>query len=395
MDQETKTLIDKAQEKFDQGIADAKAASEKLSKLEADMKTVLDGTAKKEDLDGITKSMEESLKEVKEFMAAQGRKGNAEKVHKTFGGMIYQLVGECETVLKEMASKGKELPNVRKQFDRKAVTDMTLADNLTGDPVKSYRTGFVEKPFWPVHFRDLVAVTPSATDTYVFYRHTTSEGTIAFQTDETAVKAKIDEDYQEVIVNLNYLAGWLKVSRKMLRNLPGLQGQLSRWLPERYYQAEDAAAYAALSGSAGLTAPVNGSNNINSILLTQGAIEDKGYSVNGIAMRPSSWANLMTNASTDGIYTLPGSVVLTPQGGLQIVGTPIVKAIWVPVNTAVIGDWTKFEIVQSEALSLRISQENENDFVRNMMTALIEASIGFAVLDPAAFSIVPLDAPTT
>lgn len=395
MDNETQELITKATAKFEEGIKDAKAAADKLTEIETTLKALQDGTTSKVDFDAAQKSVEEKLKEVKDFMAAQGRKGNAEQVHKTFGGMIYQLVGECEKALGEMATRGKEIGAVRKEFDRKAVTDMTLVNNLVGDPVKTYRTGFVEHPYWPVHFRDLVAVTPSATDTYVFYRHTTSEGTIAFQTDETAIKAKIDEDYIEVIVNLNYLAGWLKVSRKMLRNLPGLQGQLSRWLPERYYQAEDAAAYAALSGSAGLTTPVAGSNNINSILLTQGAIEDKGYTVNGIVMRPSAWANLMTNASTDGIYTLPGSVVLSPQGGLQIVGMPIVKALWVPANTAVIGDWSKFEIVQSEALSLRISQENENDFIRNMMTALIEASIGFAMLDPAAFSIIPLDAPTT
>src|SRR5436190_346751 len=64
----------------------------------------------------------------------------------------------------------------------KAVGDMTLAANVsTGVVPNTYRGGIVPQPFEMVHMRDLVAVTPSGTDSYHFYRHNLGEGSIEFQ----------------------------------------------------------------------------------------------------------------------------------------------------------------------------------------------------------------------
>lgn len=389
METEVKEVLDRIEAGSKKNLESTQDALKRIGSLEENIKNIQEngGQFTKQDLEDARKATEQ----VKEFLAIQGRKGaeSADKVVKTFGGLIFDLVGKSQEIIDSIESGRAK--TVALAFDKKAVADMTLGNNLSGNFQFTYRPGIVEKPFWPVHLRDLVAVTPSATDSYHFYRHTGGEGAIDWQSAEGATKPQIDQDFLEVIINLRYLAGFLVISRQMLRNMPALQAYLSRWLPEQYYQTEDAKGYAVLSTDPGLTpADSTGTNSINKLLITIGILESLGYIVTGIVVNPKAWARLLTNASTEGVYTMPGAVVVTPQGSLSFVGIPIYKANWVPDDTAVLGDWRYFEIIQSEGLSLRFSEEDNINFRQNKITARIEASIGFAVLQPAAFSILDL-----
>lgn len=392
---EVNELLAELDKKTGEAITNTKAATttatEALDKVKA-LETSFKEMASKDNevAKKAAEEAEEALKQVKDFLASQGRKGKASETVKTLGSMIFDMIGESQKAIDDI-NMGKT-KSIKLEFDKKAVADMTLGNNLTGAGVITYRNNIIERPMWPVHLRDLIAVTPSATDSYHFYRQLPGEGNIDWQSAEGANKSQIDEDYVEVTVVLRYLAGFLVITRQMLRNLPALQANLSRWLPEQYYRAEDAKGYATLSGTAGLTAgDTTGANTINRILITQGTLESLGYIVTGIVMNPIDWAKLMTNASagtTTGIYSLPGSVVLAPDGSLQIAGMTIRKANWIPSGTIVMGDWRYFEIIQSEALSMRLFEEDGTNVRQNKVTVRIEASIGFAVLDPAAFSLV-------
>lgn len=275
----------------------------------------------------------------------------------------------------------------------KAVGDMTIAANLTGAIPNTYRSEIVPVPFEMVHFRSLVTVTPSETDSYHFYRHSIGEGSIEFQNQELETKAQFDEDLTEVTVNLNYLAGWLRISRKMLRNFKGLQGYLSRWIPERYYEREDTKAYQALiSGATGLT-DTTGTDIVSQIIRTIGLQKKAKYKVNGIVMDGAVWAKLLTyKASTSGEFTMPiGTITISPSGQLMILGIPVYTASWVGGDEVLIGDWTSFEIVQSESLSLQFFEQDGTNVRENKITARIEASIGFAFLQPAAMSVLAVE----
>jgi len=279
------------------------------------------------------------------------------------------------------------------QMQLKTVGDMTIGANLTGNIPNTYRGGIVPVPFEMIHMRALVSVTPSETDSYHFYRHTQGEGSIAFQVQELETKAQIDEDLAEQTVNLNYLAGWLRISRKMLRNFKGLQGYLSRWLPERYYQKEDTKAYQALISAATGVADASGTDMISIIIRTIGKQKKAKYNVNGIVIDGEVWAKLLTyKASTSGEFTQPiGVVTISPAGQLMICGVPVYTASWVGGDEAIIGDWNYFEIIQSEGLSLQFFDQDGTNVRENKITARIEASVGFAVLDPAAFVVAALE----
>jgi HK97 family phage major capsid protein len=275
----------------------------------------------------------------------------------------------------------------------KAVGDMTIAANLTGSIPNTYRDGIVPVPFEMVHMRSLVSVTPSATDSYHFYRHTQGEGSIEFQVQELETKQQIDEDLAEQTVNLNYLAGWLRISRKMLRNFIGLQGYLTRWLPERYYDREDTKAYQALISAATGVADSSGTDIVSVIIRTIGKQKKAKYNVNGIVIDGEVWAKLLTyKASSSGEFTQPiGVVTISPTGQLMICGVPVYTASWVGGDEALIGDWRFFEIIQSEGLSLQFFDQDGTNVRENKITARIEASVGFAILDPKAFVVAALE----
>jgi len=275
----------------------------------------------------------------------------------------------------------------------KAVGDMTIAANLTGSIPNTYRDGIVPVPWEMVHMRNLVSVTPSETDSYHFYRHTQGEGTISFQVQELETKAQIDENLLEQTVNLNYLAGWLRISRKMLRNFKGLQGYLSRWLPQRYYEREDTVAYQALISAATGVADTTATDMISMIIRTIGKQKKAKYNVNGIVIDGEVWARILTyKASTSGEFTQPiGVVSISSTGQLMITGVPVYTASWVGGDEAIIGDWNYFEIIQSEGLSLQFFDQDGTNVRENKITARIEASVGFAMLDPAAFVVVALE----
>jgi len=161
----------------------------------------------------------------------------------SLSGQIFKAFGGFrDKVTKGTISKGENEATLQ----MKALTDMSVVNSIsTGVVPNTYRTGIVPLPFEMVHLRDIVNVTPSETDSYHFYRHTGGDGQIDWQVQELATKQQIDEDFNETTVNLDYLAGWLRISRKMLRNFKGLQAYITRWLPERYYQQRRKRSYIA------------------------------------------------------------------------------------------------------------------------------------------------------
>jgi HK97 family phage major capsid protein len=195
----------------------------------------------------------------------------------------------------------------------------------------------------------------------------------------------------EETVNLNYLAGFLKVSRKMLRNFSALQAYISRWLPEKYYNAEDAQVMTALATGTG---QVGGGDDILAILVnTIGAQRQAKYNVNAIIVNGDTWASLLTVKIGSGEYVAPiGSVTISPAGQMMICGVPVYVASWVGSLKAIVCDTNYFTIVQSEGLSVMFSEFDTDNFQKNKVTVRVEASVGFALLDPAAISLVDFDA---
>ena len=313
----------------------------------------------------------------------------------SFPGQIKSMLSNQ----KDDITKGALVAKLGKPMEQqgmsiKAVQDMTVIGSInTGVVPNTYRTGYVMPPSENIHLRSLVAVTPSDTDSYHFYRFNVGEGSIGYQGNENGTKPQIDEDLNEQVVNLDYLAGILRISKKLLRNFNGLQATLSRWLPEQYYQAEDTKGYQSLISQATGVADTTGTDIISRIIRTIGLQKKAKYNVNGIVVDGYVWSLILTfKASGSGEFTMPiGVVTISPSGQLMIAGIPVYTASWVGGDEAIVGDWRYFEIIQSESLSIGFFEQDVDNVQKNKVTVRIEASIGFAMLDPKAFAVLSLE----
>lgn len=298
---------------------------------------------------------------------------------KTWRAAIVDTLEENKGAISNMKSNKSEKFQVK---------DFTTG-SIDGAIPNSYAAGLVSPPYEMVHARSIFPVTPSDTDSFHFYQHAASSS-LAFQTNEGTAKQALTETLTENTVNLNYLAGFVRVSKKMLRNFRALQSYLGQWLPEEYYNAEDTEAASALNSCTG-TPITSGSSMVENIVLTIGSLMASKQSVNCIIVNGTTWGTIMANKTTANEFTLPGAVTVAANGQLLIAGIPVYVASWVPSYNAYVGDKNKFTIVQSEGLSVQFFEQDSDNVQKNLITARVEASVGFALLDAGAFARINMD----
>jgi len=295
--------------------------------------------------------------------------------------------GANEDVLVKSIKEGfTGIKEVRKgnAFQTKVVGDMALTTNLTGAQPKDYNFNVVMIPGQAVNVSDLVGSVNISGGTYTFPREGAGEGSIGAQV-EGATKNQRDYDFTMVDVNTDFIAGFTRYSKKMANNLPFLTSFIPNALRRDYAIAENAAFNTVLAGAATpSTEIITGQNKIEMLIAEIAKQQDANYIVNGIVVRPSDyWDILITEKSTGAGYGLPG--VVTFEGNqLRINGIPIYQATWVTANKYFVGDWTRVNKIVTEGLSLEFSEQEGTNFVKNNITARIEAQVALAVEQPLA-----------
>ena len=264
----------------------------------------------------------------------------------------------------------------------KAVGDMTLGLSLTGDQPRDYNYDVVSAPGQSLNVSDLAGSVSISGGTYTYVQVLKGEGSIGAQT-EGASKSQIDYDYTMVDVNTDFIAGFARYSKKMANNLPFLESSLPNELRRDYLIAENAAFNTVLAGAATASTTIVG-NKIERLIFNISVLEGINHVVNGVVISPADyWSIMVTEKSTGAGYGLPG--VVTFDGGvLRISGIPIYKATWLAANKYFVGDWSRVKKVVTEGLSLDFSETEGSNFVKNEITARIEAQVALAVEQPSA-----------
>lgn len=291
-----------------------------------------------------------------------------------------------DLLIKTITENFKGISEVTKgrAFQTKAVGDMTLPVNLTGAQPKDYNFDVVMIPGQAVNVSDLVGSVNISGGTYTFPREGAGEGSIGAQT-EGATKNQRDYDFTMVDVNTDFIAGFARYSKKMANNLPFLTSFIPKALRRDYAIAENAAFNTVLAAAAtASTELITGQNKIEMLIAEIAKQQNLNYLVNGIVVRPSDyWDILITEKSTGAGYGLPG-VVTFDGGQLRVNGIPIYQATWLTANKYFVGDWTRVNKIVTEGLSLEFSEVEGTNFVKNNITARIEAQVALAVEQPLA-----------
>lgn len=291
---------------------------------------------------------------------------------------------ERDSIKSMITANFDEIKSVRKgvAVEVKAVGNMTLGVNLTGDQPRDYNFDTVMFPSQKVDVTDLVGNVNIEGGTYTFPRETGSEGAIGTPT-EGLTKGQIDYDLAMIDVNTDFIAGFTRYSKKMRNNLPFLESFIPKALRRDYMKQENADFYGVIVAAATASNVVTG-NKIERLISEISLLESLDHEVNAIAVTSADWWDIqVTEKSTGAGYGLPG-VVTYENGTLRINGIALVKANWVAANKYIVGDWSRINKITTEGLSLEFSDVEGTNFVANNITARIESQVALAVEQPDA-----------
>jgi HK97 family phage major capsid protein len=326
--------------------------------------------------------------ELQEFKARRGRvytpDGQEEETTKS---LLKAGFAENFDKIKEQANE----PKAEHKFKIKNVGNMTASANLTGSVVATYASQPALRGRQKVHFRDLVNVIPSATGLWKFYRQNTpvGEGSFDFQTTHGALKNQLDYDFTEVTVTVDYLAGFVRIAKQMLQDLPFMQTFVSNELVEDYLRTEDLKFFMQVAGAAtGNTSNLTSTVTVEKIIQAIANMGDSDYDANGIVVTNQVWAKILLTKPND--YSLPAgnSVTVAANGDVSVLGIPVIKVkdTYIGANRVLIGDWTKAAIIQTEGLNVNMYEQDSDNVQRNLITVKAEARVALAQLRLDAFS---------
>lgn len=296
-----------------------------------------------------------------------------------------------EEISKGMEANFDRIKSGKFKFDieQKAVGTMTTSANLTGGVVISYNLVPAVRGRQAVHMRDLVSTIPSATGLWQFYRQNSpvGEGSFDFQTTHGAAKNQLDYDLTAVTVTAEFLAGYSRIARQMMQDLPFLQTFVNSELVEDYLRTESFKFFDQLAAGGGATgaATTSASVTVEKIIDYMTNLMTNNYQPNAIVVRPAVWGSVLKTKPAD--YSIPGGVVISPNGDVMILGVPMVACTTnaLPDNKILVGDWSKAAIIQTEGLSIGQFEQDQDNVIKNLVTLRVESRVGFAILRPDAF----------
>lgn len=338
-----------------------------------------------EELNAKVAEMNEDLSKKGATLAEISEAVNQVKAKANRIGAVAEGVKDFQSAVSEGIKENFEaISNLRKgsavQF--KTVGDMTASANLTGNAVATYNLTPSLRGRRRAHFRDIpgVQVIPSATGIWKYYLNnsTPGEGSFGNQTIGSA-KAQIDYDFTETTVTVNTLAGFTRIARQMLRDLPFMQSFLPGELQEDYLRAEDNSFINSLmsyTNSYSFTASVLAEKFIEGI----GAVLARDYEPSAIVTTAGNWATLLNTKPAD--YSIPGAGAMTvdANGTVNIAGVPVVVHNGMTSGKFFIGDFSRVKIIQATGLSVQFFEQDADNVTKNLVTVRAEADVALAVL---------------
>lgn len=371
---EIKEIIDTLEPKI-KGFKDELAADvAKLdSKLAADVAQLNEDAAKKSETLGELKAKVDAL-------AAKNGKMVAGAIEKAgWNNSDFMKSGVMDIVAENFDSIRNEKPF----SSQKIVGNMTMIDNLTGTSQVSYVQNPIMRSFFNPHLYDVFRIVPTATGNVTFPRGKSpvGEGSFGAQTEGSA-KAQVDYDVEMVNVSVPFIAGYARVSRQMLQDLPFLQSYLSQSLIEDWNRAVNVRF---LNSIATNSTALSTSQTLTVAKMIDGIAQHGALGLGNANLILTTWPAWSTLLLTKpGDFSVPASVAVDQSGAIRINGIPVVPHSQVTGSRFYVMNTNAFGIAQASGLQVRSTEFNEDDFVKNLITYRAEARIELLAFQPTA-----------
>jgi HK97 family phage major capsid protein len=212
---------------------------------------------------------------------------------------------------------------------------------------------------------------------------------------ETTLKPKSDVTFDLRNVPVRTLAHIVKTSRQILDDAPQLRSLIDGRLRYGLQYVEEAQLLFGAGTGANIrgivpqataySAPftVSGGTILDQLRLALLQASIAEYPATGVVLHPMDWARCELLKDSTGQY-----VIGRPQGTISptVWGLPVVATPAMPADTFLTGAFRLgAQIFDRMAIEVLVSTENEDDFVKNMVTIRAEERLALAVYRPQAF----------
>jgi HK97 family phage major capsid protein len=275
-----------------------------------------------------------------------------------------------------------------------ALTSIATTNTTTVGVNPDIQTGIVGLPTRRLTVRDLLM--PGATDSNLIqYVRETGFTNSAAPVTEGALKPESSIVFDLVQTAVVTIAHWIKASKLILDDMKQLQSYIDgrmRYglqLVEENQLLKGSGTGNNLNGiytqataySAPISVPSPTTIDVLRLMLLQAELAE--YPSTGIVLHPSDWAAIeLTKETTGGyIFANPQSLA-TP----SLWGRPVVATQAMTVDTALVGAFKMGgQYFSREDINVVVSSEDQDNFVKNMVTIRAEMREGLAVYRPQAF----------
>lgn len=386
-------LID---EQLAQVNADLKATGDKLKTYAEETKTALKAS---QDLSAEAKdSVDKLLVESSELKV---RQANIEQlIAKLDNGegktRKSESLGELFTAhegFEDFAAKAYR--GVKGSFSVPIKMAITSLPGSAGANIQPQRIGMLQPLNQRLFLRDLLAtgITTSNSIEYVRESGFTNNANVV---SETVQKPQSDITFEMQSAPIVTIAHWIKASRQVLADVPMLQSYIDNRLRYGLMLKEE---QQLLKGS-GVGININGlftqaSNYVNPGVTVQNETSIDRLRIamlqvvlaeldpDGIVLSPIDWTTieLLKNDQNNYLFTQPQGVATPTLWGQPVVATQAMDA-----GDFLVGSFKQgAQIWDREAISVQVASENQDDFIKNMVTILCEERVGLTVYRDEAF----------
>ena len=277
----------------------------------------------------------------------------------------------------------------------KAATDPVIG------PTIPYVSQNVAEIQYKLGVRDLFGTEAISGNSYTYFRMGATDLPANFDgtTAQGAKKPQIHPTYTPVTEALVKKAAHLKETDELLNDAPYLESVVRGRGVYELQKAIEAYLVSKLLGTSGIDVTINSGISFDNLLKAKMAVNvNTGYDADAIIINPADLQTLLLvkdgTGGTVGQY-LMGGPAYAPYGNgaygsyLPIWGMKVVATSAISSGTAIVGAFKACASVitkAGEGLRIEVANQNEDDFVKNMVTVRVEERILEAVRLPGGFA---------
>ena len=275
----------------------------------------------------------------------------------------------------------------------KSATDTVIAPTI---PVVSQNVAEIK---YNLGVRDLFSTEAISGNSYTFFRMGATDLPSGFDgtTAQGAEKPQIHPTYTPVTAALVKKACHLKETDELLSDAPYLESVVRGRGIYELQKAIESYLVSTLLGTSGIDVTVNTGISFDNLLKAKMAVEtNTGYDADAIIINPADLQTLLLtkDGGSTGQY-LMGGPAYAPYGNgaygayLPIWGMKVVSTSTIASGTAIVGAFKACASVitkAGEGFRVEVANQNEDDFVKNMVTVRVEERLLEAVRLPGGFA---------